>query len=494
MTTVIGIGMELDTVDFGDKRLDKRARFVLETIWADPEASINAACQGWTETIGAYRLFGNDNVDTDKILIAHREATRNRIAEHDVVLVVQDTTELDYTGHPPTGSGPLSYEKQRGFLDHDQLAFTPEGLCLGVLDVNIWARSDEHFGKSEEREDDPIETKESFRWLEGYRLACDLAGQVPDTQIVSVADRECDIYEVFVEAQKRADNAADYVIRLSRNRCLPERDPEAGPCSYRKLFQEMNEAPVITKLELELQRTPKRLARTATVEIRAKRVRLKPPPRKHTKLPEVEVNVVLVREINPPSEDEAIEWVLVTSLPIETAEEVLRVVKYYTGRWPIEIFFRVFKTGCQVERIQLETSERLLPCLMLYKIVAWRVLYLTMLGRECPNLPCDVMFTPDEWMPVWKITSDEPIPEAAPSLSEFLLLLAELGGHNGRLHDGPPGPKSIWIGIRRMTDFTLAWQKFGPGDHTKPSKIKTHDTCWDRRRIRAHFHHLGGAH
>lgn len=473
---ILEIGNELDTIDIGDTRLNKRARQVLEGIWADPQASINAACHGWTETQAAYRFFDNDKVDASKILEAHRRATEARMSQYDVVLIAQDTTETDFTGHPPKGSGPLSYENQRGFLNHDHVAFSPEGLSLGLVDSKIWARSDADFAQSKERENDSIETKESYRWLEGYRVACDVAEKVPGTKIISVADSECDIYEVFLEAQGRSETDADFVIRGTQNRCLPELDPEAGSSTHRKLQQELNEAPLLTERKLQLQRTPKRNARTATVEIRAKRVRLNPPYRKHTKLPEIELNVVVVREIDPPSEDEAIEWTLLTTLPINTLDQALLVIDYYTARWGIEVFFRVYKTGCQVEQIQLETAERLLPCLMLYKIVAWRVLYLTMLGRHCPELPCDVLFTADEWKPVWKITTEEPIPDVAPPLNKFLLLLAELGGHNGRAHDGPPGPQSLWVGIRRMTDFALAWRKFGPPANGEPPGEKTKDT------------------
>ncbi len=475
---VMEIGNELDTIDLQDQRLNDRSKRLLELLFADPTASINSACQGWTETQAAYRFFDNDNVQPKRILRAHQEATCVRIAQHPVVLIVQDTTELDYTNHPPTGAGPLNFKKQRGFLDHSHIAFTPVGLCLGVVDANIWARTDEGFGNSKKREYDPFETKETFRWLEGYRQACVIAQQVPQTQIISVADREGDIYEVFVEAEEQREAAADYVIRSGKPRSLPELDPEAGPSTYCKLAQEMNEAPLITVRQLDLPRTPQRKARMATLEVRAQQVGLKPPYRKHATLPKIDINVVLVREINPPADDEAIEWLLITSLPISTAEEVLLVVDYYTGRWPIEIFFRIFKTGCQVERIQLETSARLLPCLMLYKIIAWRVLYLTMLGRQCPELSCDVLFTDDEWKPVWKVTCEEPIPDSAPSLSTFLLLLGELGGHNGRTKDGSPGPQALWVGIRRMTDFATAWRAFGPDKHAKkPTKRKTKDTC-----------------
>lgn len=475
---VTEITNELDTIDLGDKRLNDRSKRVLDSLFADPVASINSACHGWSETLAAYRFFDNKNVKPEKILRAHQDATRARIAEYPVVLIAQDTTELDYSDHAPTGAGPLNSEVQRGFLDHSQIAFTPDGLCLGHVDVKIWARSDEGFGSSKQRQHDPLETKEKFRWLEGYRNACAMVAQVPNTQIISVADSEGDIYEVFLEADKQGEAAADYVIRAGKNRSLPELDPEAGPSTYRKLKQEMNDAPLITIRQLNLPRTPKREAREATLEVRAQPVRLKAPYRKHTTLPELEVNVVLARETDPPSDEEGIEWLLIASLPINTVHEVLLIVDYYTGRWPIEVFFRVYKTGCQVERIALETSDRLLPCLMLYKIVAWRVSYLTILGRHCPELPCDVVFTADEWKSTWKITCDEPIPEEAPDLRTFLLVLAQLGGHNGRKKDGPPGPQSLWVGIRRMTDFAMAWRAFGPDQNATPTtNKKTKGTC-----------------
>ncbi len=175
------------------------------------------------------------------------------------------------------------------------------------------------------------------------------------------------------------------------------------------------------------------------------------------------LNVVWVKEVNGPSDGTDVEWWLITTLPIDTPEDVWRVVDYYTGRWPIEIYFRIFKTGCRVEDIGLETKDGLLKSLAFYKIVGWRVMYLTYLGRECPQLPCDCVFTEDEWKPVWKVVENKPIPERPPSLVEFLALLARLGGYNGQAGDRrPPGPQAIWVGLRRMRDLSWAWRVFGP--------------------------------
>lgn len=456
----------MEHLHLGDQRLNARGRLLLERLFADPQASLNAACHGWAETQAAYRFFDNPKVQPEEVLRPHQHATRQRLGQHPVALLVQDTTELDYSAHPPQGAGPLTSAQRLGFLDHSHVAFTPDGLCLGVLGVDFAARAAEGFGDSKRRQYDPIETKETYRWLQGYRLACQTAAQVPQTQLISVADAEGDLYEVLVEADRaRPPARAEYVLRVGKDRALTERDPAAGPDAYRKVRQELAQAPLLTTRRLDLPRTPQRAPRTARLEIRAAAVRLKAPYRKHTRLPDLRVHVVWVREVEAPAGVEPIEWLLLTSLPIDTAEAVLRVVDYYTGRWPIEVFFRVYKSGCRVEEVRLETAARLRPCLLLYKIVAWRVLYLTWLGREAPALPCDVVFAAEEWKPVWRVTQQAPLPAQPPRLAEFVGLVGRLGGHNGRRGDGPPGAEALWRGLRRLADLALAWQTFGPEAH-----------------------------
>lgn len=452
---------EFRSIDLGDERLNRRARKLSETLAADVQASINGACQGWPETKAAYRFFDNEKTTPEGIHAPHYQATLERIRQQAVVLIAQDTTELDFTDHPPKGAGPLASLHRLGFLDHTSLAVTPERIPLGVIAVEMIQRTEEGFGESKQRQYDPLETKETYRWLTGYRAACEVAAAAPETQIVSLADCEGDIYELFLEGEQH-ETPAEYVIRAGKNRNLTERDPEAGPHSYVKLRATMVDAPLQTILELDLTETPKRQARTARCEVRAQQVLLKAPRRRDGKLQNLSVNVVWVREVNAPADVEAIDWLLITSLPIDTVNEVMRVVEYYAARWSIEVYFRVFKSGCKVEDIQLETTARLLPCLMLYRIIAWRVLHVTMLGRECPDLPCEALFSEAEWKSVWCIVRKEKPPAASPTLREFLRILSELGGHNGRKHDSPPGPQTIWIGIRRMHDFAIAWETFGP--------------------------------
>ena len=456
-----GIAEELRGIDLGDKRLNKRSVRVIEALAANPEASINGACDGWGDTLGAYRLLDHVAVSPERILEPHRQATVRRMREHPVVLIPQDTTELDYTDHPPKDARCLNRETRFGLYQHVHLAVTPDKLPLGVVGTECFDRAPESLGKSDERVTLPIEEKESFRWLQGYRLACTLALACPNTRVVSLADREADIYDIFVEAQQQTGRRADYVIRAKEDRSTLERNPEAGPSAYHKVRAEVGRSTLLATRTVELPATPKRKARAATLEVRAMTVQVKP-PHARSRLPSVTVNVVLVEEIGGPGDGTDVSWLLITTLPIATIDEVLRVVDYYVARWSVEIYFRVLKTGCRVEEIRLETNQRLKNCLAFYNIIAWRVLYLTYMNRTSPTLPCTAMFDDAEWKSVWRVVKKQPLPQSPPTLSEFMKLLTRLGGYNNRATERAAGPQPIWIGLRRMLDFATAWLVFGP--------------------------------
>ena len=454
------IADELNGIDLGDERLNKRSKHLLEAFAANPEASINAACNGWGDTVAAYRFFDNEVVSPEELLRPHREATLRRMAQHPVVLAVQDTTELDYTKHPPKDARCLNKADRFGLYSHLHLAVTPDKLILGVVGLDHFDRDPQTLGKSNERSSLPIEEKESFRWLEGYRLACQLAADSPATRIVSVADREADIYDIYVDAQQIQGPRADYLIRARVDRCTPEHDLASGPAVFHKVRAEVGASNLLTTRTLELGETPKRKARTARLEVRALRLEVKP-PHERSHLPSVTMNVVLVEEVGGPGDGTDVSWLLLTSLPIGTVEEVSKVIDYYAARWAVEVYNRTWKTGCRVEEIQLETQARLKNCLAMYAIVAWRVLYLTYLNRTCPRLPCTVVFEEGEWKSVWLVVAKLPLPKKPPELAEIMRLLTQLGGYNNRAGEPPAGPQPLWIGLRRMADFYLAWQTFG---------------------------------
>ena len=468
---------EFRSIDLRDKRLNRRLILTVSGMADAPRHSIPAAMDAWKEVQGAYRLFANKKVTRERILEAHTESTLRRVAKESVVLILQDTTELDLTEkrHKNRNVGPLNYPNRVGFLLHPCVAVTPEGINLGIVDAHLWSRDPEKFGIGAERKERDFEDKESVRWRDGYRVSRGVAEACPKTTVINVGDRESDIYEYFVEADNDPPENSRYVVRLARNRCLTERDPEAGDHVYVKIRDKMESQPVLEEVTVGIPKRGKRAAREAVLEIRAGQVELKPPHRRGRRLPRLKLNIVWAREKNPPrGEDEPIDWMLSTDLPTSTLDEVHYALECYTRRWQIEVFFRVLKSGCQVEELEFHSIDTFGPCLIVYMIVAWRILNLMMLGRECPDLPCDVVLTESEWKAAWQIKRKEPPPQSPPRLGDMTKIIASLGGHLGRKCDGLPGPKSIWIGMQRTADFAIAWDAFGPEPLGEPSEVRAH--------------------
>jgi hypothetical protein len=484
-----GLGMlapwvidEVKTAKLGDKRLNARLGEVLSQLAARPTASIPAACGGRAEMIAAYRFCENENTSFDSVLQPHVDATRQRIAAQSVVVLAQDTSEVDVTrpAQQVAGAGPLDGDSRRGALLHMMHAFTPDGTPLGTVFASAWVRAEEPVCASlsrAKRAAMPIEEKESHRWVTTLQRAREESHFCPATQLICVADSEADIYEVLVEGM-REPRSNDWIVRACQDRALL---CESGQNSGEKLLREyLTHQPVLFSKSIHVRgrkakvacdtrgRRQPRQSREAEVVIRSARVTLRSPWRSDRKLPPVAVNVVLVSEMNPPSGDQPVEWLLLTSLPVDTVEQVQRVIQYYCVRWMIEIFFRVLKSGCRVEERLFESMDRLLTCLAVYIIVAWRTLYVCRLGRSCPNIDCEAVFEPAEWKSVWKVVHREDPPRQPPSLGVFVRLVAQLGGYVNRKHADPPGPQTIWIGLQRMHDFATCWQLFGPGTQKGP--------------------------
>jgi len=439
---------ELGAADFGDERLNRRSRKVLERLAEQPLFSIPSACNGWAETQAAYRFFDNEKVSADKVLSAHEGATIERLREQSLVLCIQDTSELDYTRHAQTnGLGPLTYHERRGLFLHPTLAVTPERLCLGVIHHHMWTRDDATHGKKTRTclRSKAIEDKESQRWVDGYRAMCKVAEKIPTTKLMSVADREADFYEMFYEAAE-ANNAVELLIRSRCDRVL-----EDGG----KLRERVATAEVLGTMEFDLPPADNRIGRHVIQELRTVRCTLKAPyrPKSQKLLPDLAITAVLASEKTPPPDTEPLQWLLLTTREVTPFEQAATVVDLYLCRWQIEVYFRILKSGCTIEQLQLEDVKRLKPALAVYMIVAWRVLFVTMVGRKYPNLPCDVVFATQEWQAVYVVTKRQPAPTTPPALSEMVVMIAEWGGFTNRAADGPPGPKTIWIGLQRAKDF-----------------------------------------
>jgi hypothetical protein len=465
------IEMESKGSDFGDERCDARYQVLLEQLSAKPSLSIPAACGGQAETAAAYRFFDNVKTDPAKVLGPHRNATLERIRAEAVVIAAQDTTEVDLTRKQEKVGGPLNDGARWGLYVHPVLVMTPQRVPLGVVDAEMWSRDPQELEKSskerrQERRKKPFEEKESYRWLKGYETACRIAAEAPSTKVVCVSDSEGDIYECFLAGVREDAKRAEWIVRAGQeDRTLAEEEKNllqllACQAALGKMTVHVSKREASTG-DGRKRRQP-RESRTADVTVRSARTLLSPPDRAGQKLPPVYVNAILVREEQPPEGEEPIEWLLLTSLPIATFEEACTVVSYYCCRWEIEVFFRVLKSGCKIEELQFHREDRLQVCLAMYLIVAWRVLYVLKLGRECPDMRCDAIFSEAEWQSVYAIANRKPAPKTPPSLSVIIPLIAGMGGYLGRKHDGPPGPKTMWIGLQRMGDFAIAWTAFGP--------------------------------
>lgn len=440
----------------GDERLDARYGVVLDQLWSNPTASIPAACGGWAETQAAYRFFSNEKVSETDVLMPHKERTIERIREQKVALVVQDTTELDYTKKREKiqGLGVLNMEERYGCYLHPTVVFTPEGLCLGVTSAQFVTRESGSLGKKteKEREKEPIEDKESYRWLEGYREACELAELAPETEVVMVADREGDIYEIFEEAGQIEKGKAHWLIRSTHSRAVDGKEFED---SRDYLHEVVSRTEPLGEVEFDMPARAGRPARRVRQTIYASTETLQPPKRKGRRLGAQKVTIILAREENPPKGREPVEWFLITSAGVRTLNRAIEIINWYVARWGIEVFFRVLKTGCRVEELQLEQREHLLPCLAVYMIIAWRILFLTHLGRQCPDISCEVVFDKVEWKAAYIVAMRSKPPKRPPTLNEMIKIIAQFGGYLNRNNDPPPGAQAMWIGLQRTRDFAL---------------------------------------
>jgi hypothetical protein len=441
------LAAELTWIELGDQRLNRRARRLLEKLGEKPTVSIPAACGGWGETRAAYRLFDHSEVTAEAVLAPHVACTEERLRGHSRVLCIQDTTELDYTTKKGiAGLGPLNYESRWGLYLHPTLVLTPERVPLGLLDAYSWAREPGSLGQ-EKDPSRPLEEKESVRWVDGFARVNELAEQLSETRLTYIADREGDIYDLFVEAPC-PEQGADWLVRVQHtDRLLAD---------GRKLRAVIDAAPVLTEVTFDRPASNGRRARTVHQQIKVVRVTLQAPARPDRTLSDVTVTALLATEAQPPAGEESLDWLLLTNLPVETPEQAIEKLTWYLCRWQIEVYFKILKSGCRVEQLQLEKRERLEPALAFYMIIAWRVLFLTMLGRECPEMSCDCVFADEEWRAVYLVTQRKPPPDKPPSLDTMVRMVAGLGGFLNRKNDGVPGPKTLWIGLQRVPDFVLA--------------------------------------
>ena len=444
---------ELAWVRLKDKRHQSRLVRIVERLAERPAVSIPAACQNWAETKGAYRFFGSGRVDAEAIRLGHQAKTLERMQGKEWVIVAQDSSELNFTGrHNLQGLGGLRKKGEQGLYLHSGLAISIEGVPLGLLYQHMWAREIRSERTKYERQSTPTKNKESQRWIDTLQV-CQQA--IPEeTYAIIVADREADRYDLLVTPRR---SRTHLLIRAVQNRRINH--------SLIYLQEAVRSQPLAGIVPIEVQRQVERPSRNALLEVRYLTVEITPPLRglKRKGAQPISVQVVLAQEMLPPAGEEAICWWLLTTLPVQNFAEAKSVLHYYAYRWLIERYHFVLKSGCHIEELQMESSERLERALATYSIVAWRLLWLTYLARQSPSQSCEIAFEPSEWQSLYCTVHNTPIPpQHPPSLQNAMVWVAHLGGFLGRKGDGEPGVKTIWRGLRRLSDISATWSLLHP--------------------------------
>jgi len=440
---------ELGSARFRDERLNKRVIQIATDFSNKPTQPINHASEDAAAMKGAYRFFSNRKVESKNILEPHVDNTMKRLSDYPVVLAVQDTTSLNYHNHKTTeGLGEITKIRNtsvKGLHMHSTLAVTSDGLPLGFLDQIIWARQEE---KKPKQISDAIEEKESFRWIQSLRNTAILAKETK-TKIITVCDREGDIYEFFLEANILEQSV---LVRCSHDREINDEEE--------RIWEHMGDLPILGRIKLDIEQTPKRKARKAKLNVRVDKIDLLPPSVSNFVEP-ITVYAVFVKEIYPPVGEEALEWLLLTTEPIETFKAAEETVSRYKSRWLIEVFHKILKSGLQVEDCLLNHGKKLAKYLTLMSVVGWRLLWMTYLQRFSPSASADTVFTESEWKVIYCIANKKKKPCAnPPTLKKAISWLAKMGGFLGRKGDGDPGMITIWRGWSRLIDMVIAYEIF----------------------------------
>jgi hypothetical protein len=394
---------EFGGAPLGDARLSQRLVTIADAKADDPGRAFCGVAQGdWAAVKGYYRLIdtpADSAVTMAHILQPHRDRTVRRMQGQRTVLCVQDGSDLDYTGLAAcAGLGEIGTNqtgaKSRGLHLHSTVAIAPNGLPLGVLRAQGRAPASKAPEDTRPTFAIPIEEKKTFPWIEHHRDLVALAADMPQTRLIDVCDREADFFELFDE--QRAAPGVELLVRAKYNRNITE-EPF-------KLWEAVRQTPVQSRVRVYLPRQsarpkrskqqarPTRPGRTTELAVRALRIQLRP-AHYHADKPPMDIGVIHAREEHPPPNTPGVEWFLLTTIEIPSPAAAEQCLRWYCLRWRIEDWHRVLKSGCRIEDLAHATAERLRRAIAINLVIAWRIMLMTLLGRETPALPAEVLFS-----------------------------------------------------------------------------------------------------
>jgi hypothetical protein len=426
--------------DLPDQRLQSRLTAILVDSIDRPSASIPQAAGDDGHAKATYRFYANERAATEALHHGVAREAARRCLDQDVLLIVQDTTTLNFTAlqHTIPELGPIdSGGLARGVHLHTALAVSDSGQVIGILDQQYWARRRPGRPGPEE--------KESGKWINGIDAArgalYEAAAGRPVPRRIHVMDREGDAYEVMMAVEDAGDSA---IIRCAQNRRVD------APLAT--AHEAVRSQPVLCRTPIEVDRKAGVPRRTAWVEVRSMAVTLVPDLSKYPHAWPMTWNLVEVREFAPPPGVEPVHWLLWTLEPAATDDEALEVVRNYTRRWPIEEMHLTLKSGCKVEDLRLETWDGLEKAVTVKAAVAARIVSLRDRARETPEAPALGVLEADEVeVLVRHFGKGKPMAAAELTIGQAVLWIGRLGGHLNRKADGMPGVRTLWRGLHDLT-------------------------------------------
>ena len=450
--------------NLGDERLSRRLVDLATMAAAEPAASFPKMTQHDSELEATYRFLSNDRISAEEILAPHRRQTALRAKDMNRVVVAHDTTEFNYGKSKRKDLGLVGQGKSHGFYAHVALAISGDEQrdALGVSAMEVHQRHGGR-GRRSHRILQSDENNEFHRWRRVLQQSSDLLGLNP----INVMDREADSYAFLAELKEHGHR---FVVRMASDK---RRIADGG-----NVEQALAKAPVIASREVPLTRRkassmpnynrlhPQRRARMAQLEMRAMTVTIKRPSSSNQSPAKTNtLSVVHVVEENPPEDQPEVEWRLWTTEPIETADDVLAIVDAYRARWRVEEYFKALKTGCALEKRQLETHEALVRTLFLFAPIAWRLLRLRNVAQRDDDTPAEKTISSIQLrclaLALKKFRKKELPPE--PTARNVMFAIASLGGHLKR--NGPPGWQTLGRGFDKLlaleAGFQLAMEAMG---------------------------------
>lgn len=430
--------------DLSDLRRQERLAELGMALAAFPDASLPVALRTGAALEAGYRFLSNDAVTDEDILGPHQRETAARCAERSAIVVAHDTTDYTFPGTTRRGLGRIRNDREQGFLSQMALAIDPRRARepLGVVHLENWVRGEKASGSSRQRQRAGDPTRESTRWLRGVENAADLLGA---GVAIHVMDREGDMYELLVALVAKGER---FVIRAQTDRNTTE-DATVSEVLAAAPVSITREVPLSARRAgpTRTRRThPPRTARDAKLTIKAAAVAIARPQKFPVEAPpSLAVHVVVVEETAPPDGEPAVGWVLYTTEPIATPGDVERVVDAYRCRWRIEEMFKVLKTGCAIEKRQLESGHALTNLLAVMVPIAWRLLRHRTLAHDASDEPASSVLTP---LQLRILRKEVPKLPRSPSAQDALMAVASIGGH--LKHNGPPGWITLWRGYARL--------------------------------------------